>query len=138
MTTSKIKFLYFRDTKSPRVVTVARELHGDIMRISWCINKSSAFHITNRVVWRGDDFKKSVARAITTGRLASGDHIETVLIDGVKKVEQAINTVLATSPKLVSTIIRRDLARRRTERFVLSCIESHSCETCGSVLAPDV
>lgn len=123
MDLKKVKFMYLQDPGCPeRVVTVARLLDGDVMRIAWCINKVSetweredggTWERITHVVTAHDKFNKRIARRITTGRLRcdrAGNSIEVKLNPDSTYARQAIESVRdAASSAVVGVIDRHEL-----------------------------
>jgi len=117
-----IKFTYFHDPITPRTVTVARLLEGELMYIDWAVNRmnraSVAYaHHNYEPVWEGDLFVKSLAREITRGRVLKRRNVVTINEER-SKMDQVIDYMLDpdNTPQFVRDIVSRSCSARAAKR----------------------
>jgi hypothetical protein len=88
--TQDIRFLYLRDTRTDRVVTVARRLNAERTAVifSFSVNRPTV-RDRNRVtsVKGGDNFNKAMGRHIASARLEQGKSYEVELNDDTRPIE---------------------------------------------------
>lgn len=121
MDREKVKFMYVRDPEcEERVVTLARVLDGDKMRVAWCVNKVTERHeYVDGGTWETrkytvevhDKFNKKVAREIVLGRLFCerdpARFVEVPLEPEVSYALQTIRAVRDSDAPVVSSVLWR-------------------------------
>ncbi len=90
-----IRFLYLRDVKSPRTVTVARRLvdDGKAVEFAFSVNHPDKMDRFGFVRFHGDRFDKTVGRNIARGRLLSGKSFKVELRADQRPIEAVISTL---------------------------------------------
>lgn len=128
-----IKYMYFRDPLSPRVVTVARMIDGDKLHVSWCSNRilktgwheDKAGHLhemqslrKGNKQWFGDAFNRKTAHEVASGRITRRHEkthaYEIQRSEDVKPIEQAVSFLMSL-PEL-PTPVRETISRALEER----------------------
>lgn len=121
MDREKVKFMYVRDPEcEERVVTLARVLDGDKMRVAWCVNKVTEHHkhvdggtweTRTYTVEVHDKFNKKIAREIVLGRLfcerEPARFVEVVLDPEVSYALQAIRAARDSDAPVASSVLWR-------------------------------